>query len=837
MTQTERLAQLRQHLIEYFDDEELRTLCFDLSVDYDNLPGRAKANKARELLSNLDQRGRISDLIKLCSTQRPNIPWQEILTEIQAEPPFKGLQYFDEADADLFFGREILTAELIRRLSKSRFLAVVGASGSGKSSLVRAGLVPALKRGETMADCTLPPEGSMRWPIHVITPGAHPLKELATSLMRDSESVTAATTLINDLSRDVCSLDLAVSRLLKRPGSGNQLMLVVDQFEELFTSCKEEAECTTFVDNLLRATATETNGQTMVVIALRADFYAHCARFANLREALEKHQAYIGPMSADELRRAIKEPARRKGWEFEPGLVDLLLHDVGADRPDQAEPGALPLLSHALLETWKHRHGRALTLEGYYNSGGVRGAIAQSADAVFNQLTPQQQAIARHIFLQLTELGQGAGDLFPTPDTRRRVALSELAPRPEDKPAVEAVVKRLADARLITTGEGVAEVAHEALIREWPALRQWLDQDRAGLRLHRQLAQHTQEWLKLKRDPSALYRGARLAQALEWIASHDRLLNPLERRFLAASKGAAEREAAEREAQRQRELRAAQNLAQAAQARAQAEHQVALRTRVLLALIITSLPALLLGVQFAYRQYLRWQALGPALVEIPASTVTLGADVPKADLEEYLPPNRYTLSAYAIEPYEVTNRRYILCVQAGACAPPNAPSSKYAPDALADLPVVNVNAWQAARFCAWLGRRLPDELEWERAAHSANEDPWPWGHGPPSPERANLYYSEQGDNNLLQPVGQATHGLSKDKVYDLVGNAWEWTRSAYDLETTAWAGVQTDPPASLSVRGGGANISYNSIQNIAYRLETAPSLSNEYTGLRCAMDR
>jgi len=559
MAQTERLSQLRQNLIDHFSDGELRDLCFDLGVDYENLPGQTKADKARELLSDLDHRGRIPELIQHCSMLRSNVAWQEILIAIQAEPPFKGLQYFDEADADLFFGRELLTARLVGRLRQERFLAVVGASGSGKSSVVRAGLVPALKHGEPLADGSLPPEGSTRWQFHVMTPTAHPLKELATSLTRDSESVTATATLMDDLAGDARSLDLAAARLLKRPGSGNRLLLVVDQFEELFTARQDEAERKAFVDNLLHAAASETEGFTIVVIALRADFYHHCAQYPNLFTALEKHQANISKMSLNELRSAIEEPARLNGWEFESGLVDLILRDVGE------EPGALPLLSHALLETWKRRHGRTLTLEGYHESGEVRGAIARTADGVFNRLTPEQQTIARNIFIRLTELGEG------TQDTRRRAALSELIAHPEDKFAVEAVLKTLADARLVTTSEDMAEVAHEALIREWPALREWLDDDREGLRTQRCLTEAAQEWLQLHRDQDVLYRGARLSAAREWAEAHADELNVLEREFLDASKALAEREVAEREAQQQRELEAAQRLAEETEARRQAE--------------------------------------------------------------------------------------------------------------------------------------------------------------------------------------------------------------------------------------------------------------------------
>ncbi|MBI1880444.1 MAG: hypothetical protein HYR94_19880, partial [Chloroflexi bacterium] len=314
----------------------------------------------------------------------------------------------------------------------------------------------------------------------------------------------------------------------------------------------------------------------------------------------------IGPMSAAELRRAMEEPAKRGGWTFEPGLVDFLLEEVGA------EPGALPLLSHALLETWQRRRGHTLTFGGYRESGGVRGAIAKTADRVWGQLRPEEQAIARNIFLRLTELGEGMQD------TRRRVPRAELealttanqrvrslpvgsstaeetssltlpligggddsSPSPAagesrgggqtpsyiqtegqsrgsavsgQLSAVAAVLQTLADARLITTDEAAVEVAHEALIREWPLLRQWLDENREGLYLHRHLTEAAQAWEKLNRDPGELYRGTRLAQASEWAESRAAEMNALEREFLAASQALARQREAEREAQRQREV-------------------------------------------------------------------------------------------------------------------------------------------------------------------------------------------------------------------------------------------------------------------------------------------
>ncbi len=412
-------------------------------------------------------------------------------------PPYKGLHYFDESDAELFFGRDELSEQLLARLtervqSDQRFLAVVGASGSGKSSVVRAGLIPSLR--------WQPP--SSAWPVFVITPTAHPLESLAAALSSETGQELPSRKLAGELAQNTDRLSLALQSLAQTALAAHTL-LVVDQFEELFTLCRSEQEQFAFVQNLTSA-ACQAGGTAAVVIVLRADFYAHCARFDLLRQFLAQHQEYIGPMTIEELRCAIEEPARRGHWNFDSGLVDLLLHDVGADAGHTPEPGALPLLSHALLATWQRRRGRTLTLSGYTASGGVRGAIAETAESVFyDQLDREQRQIARQIFLRLTELG--GGDAYA--DTRRRVSIDELPSRPEDREMVHQVLSALADARLVTTDQNAAEVAHEALIREWPTLRGWLEEDREGLRLHRHLTEAAQEWDDLGRDPGGLYRG------------------------------------------------------------------------------------------------------------------------------------------------------------------------------------------------------------------------------------------------------------------------------------------------------------------------------------------
>lgn len=464
--------------------------------------------------------------------------------------PYKGLLRFDEADADRYFGREETVGQVLAELADWPFLAIVGASGSGKSSLVRAGVIPALKTASAR--------------VYVITPTADPYAALAAALTRGSRTPGAAQRMSDQLHAEPEAL-LARLRGRSRAGGG---VLVVDQFEELFTLCHDLDERAEFIAMLMSHRPSEA-GPTAILITLRADFYAQLADYPALREAVADHQLYIGPMEPADLRRAIEEPARLGGWEIAPGLVDLLLRDIGT------EPGALPLLSHALLETWRRRRGHGMTLKGYFEAGGVRGAIARTADRVFERLAPEEQTLAREMLLRLTELGEG------TQGTRRRATLHELLPAEGAAGAGEAtrVLTTLVDARLVTVDEGAAEVAHEALIREWPMLRDWLREDRDGLRIQRQLTGAAGEWSTFGRDASLLYRGARLATSREWAANHDRHLTELERAFLQASVKAEQGEELARKEQQARELEAARRAAEAERLRAEQQTEAARRLR------------------------------------------------------------------------------------------------------------------------------------------------------------------------------------------------------------------------------------------------------------------
>ena len=446
-----------------------------------------------------------------------------------AASPYRGLASFEEDHAEYFFGREDDTSRVIELLRESRFVAVMGASGTGKSSLVRAGVVRALRSGRV--------PGSDAWEIRVFTPGARPLTALAAQLGRafPQESMQAT---LRELQGDERSLDLATTAGMVDSPPERRLLLVVDQFEEVFTICADGAERSAFLANLLYA-ATIPGGRVAVIIGMRADFYHRCAAYPDLRSLVSSEQYLVGPLTRDGLRRAIEEPARRVGVELEAGLLDTILGDVGA------HSGGLPLLQHVLFELWQRRRGRMLTLEAYVAAGALEGALAKRANAVFTALPVEQQAIARRALLRLVQPGEG------TEDTRRQAPFDELVGRADERTDVELVVEALARERLVTVGRDeasggrVVDITHEALIRGWPELRGWIDEERDGLRAGRRLTEAAGEWDQSGRDESLLYRGARLAA---WDDRDLGSLNERERQFLSASQGRNARQARRRRA-------------------------------------------------------------------------------------------------------------------------------------------------------------------------------------------------------------------------------------------------------------------------------------------------
>lgn len=423
---------------------------------------------SRELA--LDPGPDLVDLEQAILRQDPSLVAATALPEPSATCPYQGLAPYDVSDADGFFGRDGEVTACLQRLAASGVLAVVGPSGGGKSSLVRAGVAAARERAGRR--------------IAVITPGARPM-----------DALTAL------------------------PGSGPAPVLVVDQFEEAFSLCEEPAERERFCTALV---AHAERGE--LVVALRADRLGDVSPHREFARLIESGLYLLGAMRADDLRAAIEGPARQAALPLEPGLVDLLVREV------EGEPGALPLLSHALRETWRLREGRTLTVAGYQATGGIRGAVAQSAEQVFAQVSPGEQPLLRDLLLRLVA-PTGEGEPMRSRLPRRLLAGDEQQER---------LIELLVGARLITSDDGVVELAHESLARAWPRLRGWLEDDTDGQRILHHLTVAADAWEAMRRPDSELYGGIRLAKALEWRDRAGPRLTPTERAFLDASRARAD---------------------------------------------------------------------------------------------------------------------------------------------------------------------------------------------------------------------------------------------------------------------------------------------------------
>ncbi|MFB6893423.1 helix-turn-helix domain-containing protein [Kitasatospora sp. NPDC056327] len=413
-----------------------------------------------------------TDFAHACDTAlRANGALVELATRGQC--PYPGLASFRAEDERWFHGRERARAELLgllgeRLTDRGGPVLVVGPSGAGKSSLLRAGLVPALRRG------ALPGLGPVT--AEVLTP---------TSALPAGPPDGAG-----------------------RPGS---MVWIVDQAEELFTLCPDPAERRAFLDRLCREAGPD--GGRLVVLGVRADLYGHCLAHEGLLSAVRRGQLALGPMTAAELHAAITAPARTAGLELEPGLPALLTADLGLDpgHPDRAyDPGALPLLAHTLRAVWQQRTARALTLDGYRAIGGLHGSVALTAERAWSRLDEETRTAARRMLLRLVHVG---------PDgqvVRRRAERSALAAADTDPERLDRVLASFAADRLITLDATGVTLSHEALLRAWPRLGEWIEEAGAGLRLHQQLALDTEHWARSGREEALLYRGSRLALVEQW---------------------------------------------------------------------------------------------------------------------------------------------------------------------------------------------------------------------------------------------------------------------------------------------------------------------------------
>ncbi len=677
-------------------------------------------------------------------------------------PPYLGLATFREEDAPRFFGRGQLSRHLSLRIQQERFLALLGASGSGKSSLVRAGILPLLRA-----------EG---WRIHLTTPTAAPFDALAQHLYADQAAPPAG--LAQAWQAEPWQLAAwleAPERRAVRP-----TLLVIDQLEELFTLCPDPETRQRFVRAVLLAAQT---GRTIhVVLVLRDDYLARTAEIPGLREALDGRQAYVGPLGGRELVEVITAPARQGGWKLEQALLQRVLVDVGD------EPGALPLLSQALLETWKRRQGVVMTLAAYEEEvGGVAGVIQQTADRVYTALSPAEQRLARNILLRLIALEEREVDMA------RRAPLTELL----SDAMAQGVLERLAQERLITLEAGSAALIHEAVIRHWPALQFWLSQNRPCLVMWRRLTDDAAVWEGQQRQTSYLYWGEQLRRAQACLPELPLAPSPVESAFLQAS------------LRRERWRRTA---------------------RLTVGVLGVTLVALFFILPWLGRQAAR--RLNPAVPAppFPAGEALLGDDTPGA---RAYPPRLVLLPAFAIHQYEVSNRQYELCDRLGPCTsvliPPGAP----------DEPVVNVTAKQAATFCTWLGGRLPMEGEWERAARGPAGRRWPWGDTPPPhPRWVNMSITAARTALVAVDDPAFAPGATPEGIMHLLGNAAEWTTTPGSCDAEPYCAQVWDGVADtlLAVRGGSVSDAIGGVYPMTQTIFVSAftlTLSHAEIGFRC----
>ncbi len=485
----------------------------------------------------------LANLLRACQVTDPGqvAAWADALARVRrapgprpagALPPYRGLEGYRTEDAEWFFGRDDAIETVVSRVqARSRhggLIVVVGPSGSGKSSLLRAGVIPALRVRHSSP--SPPPE---RWQDVLLTPGQAPLPELTARLPGAAGN----------------------------PAPPGTTLLVIDQFEEIFAPEVDAGQREALLDTLLDITsaAADVGGApaaaVVAVLGLRADFYPAATRCPQLVAALQDSQVVLGPMTVPQLRSAIVQPARSAHLDLEEGLVEVLLADLapafGAGTAGH-EAGALPLLSHALLTTWQRG---PMTVVDYRATGGIQGAIATTAEEVYADLTAAQQRTARRLFGRLVTVNDDAAD------TRRRVRHDELARPGSDAADLQQVLDRFIARRLVTADADTVTITHEALLTAWPRLVGWIDADRAGLRVHRQLTVATRGWQEAGADPDALYAGVQLEAAREWVAdpSHAEDLNPAERHFVQESIARQDREraAVQRRSRRLRQLVAA----------------------------------------------------------------------------------------------------------------------------------------------------------------------------------------------------------------------------------------------------------------------------------------
>lgn len=653
--------------------------------------------------------------------------------------PYPGMRAYRLDEDKPFYGRSAEIDALVQKLRWYSFVAVIGASGAGKSSLVFAGLVPALRNAITYF-------GQGEWTVQEVRPGEHPLDELRKAFSLDR---------IDDLA------SLPPEQLSTSPHQ----LLIVDQFEEIFAQGKNEGQ--SFIECLLSLIERRA---CHIVITVRADFYDDLLK-CKLWPEIEAHHLTVTPLTEKGIYEAISKPAEDVNVYIEKALVERLVAGV-AD-----QPGVLPFAQEMMVRLWGKLERRWLPLRAYEDlflirrdasdspHVGIQAAIAEIADGVIDTLPPTRRLIAQRILVRMVHYGEGR------PNTRRRQVISDLQTKADRQIDFDETLEHLVRSRLIIAGGAVTQrwmdLAHEALLAGWPRLQKWVSDREADEAIRREIERAATLWGKNKSDTSYLFRGGQLKHAQEWMRIHSGDTSQLLGEFLNVSK------------KRER-------LAFILQA-----------TAAILVIGVVGMIALF-AARWIQVQMWRNDAIGP-VVTIPGGDAIVGSSDPNSVTYH---PGKLFVPGFVLDQYEVTYRQYRLCVRADVCTEPDEAESKIE-FAMADekRPVTGVDAIQAATFCRWIGARLPSAIEWERAVRGPKDRPrpWPWGDQPPMPARVNVHIDAYFDYQPKQTVAVDDPTFSSGATIEpepgithLLGNVAEWTRTPLACENNVYTCAEAE---------------------------------------------